>query len=367
MTYPKCLNFCSSKGFSIGSITYGRECRCGYQLVNGASLSRTSDACGMRCSGSNAIICGGPNALTLFVVPSAISNLAPDLTAKAPTLAPGWTAASTPCIAEGKTGRALTLRSFASDKMTPALCTAWCTAQNAQYCAPSYGAECWAGLALSNGASLSISSEACQMPCSGDGSMLCGGPNALSLFVNPDYKPTGYPSTLPAGWQPAPNQCIQEVPGRALTGAFMSDPAMTVPKCLSFCQDKGFQYAGLEYGVGGECYCSVLLYNGASTELISDKCDMSCLGDASSFCGGSDAIQLYINPTLAPLTIAGDYTYTGCIQEVGGRALTGASIVSNDMTVDKCASFCKGRGFQMFGLEVGSPLLPVICRHKVVG
>lgn len=360
MTYPKCLNFCSSKGFNIGSITYSRECRCGNQLVNGASLSKVSTNCGMPCSGSKATVCGGPNALTLFVVPAGISGLASDLTAKTAALASGWVAAPTACIAEGKTGRALPLNSFADDKMTPAMCTAWCTTQNAAVCGLEYGRECWAGLALSNGADMSISSNACDMPCAGDSNSLCGGPGALTLFVNPSYKAPvvaapvkpAYPTTLPSGWNAASTQCIQEVNGRALTGASTTDSAMTVPKCLAFCQSKGFQYAGLEYGVGGECYCSSMLNNGASLSSASSNCNMACNGDATSLCGGPAALQLYVNPSLAPKTTMGSFTAAGCIQEVPNRALTGASTATSDMTVEKCGAFCQSKGFSKFGLEV---------------
>jgi hypothetical protein len=59
MTIQMCLNFCGSKGYQYSAVQYGKECRCGNELRNGASLSDTSKACGMSCGGDPTQSCGG--------------------------------------------------------------------------------------------------------------------------------------------------------------------------------------------------------------------------------------------------------------------------------------------------------------------
>lgn len=79
---------------------------------------------------------------------------------------------------------------------------------------------------------------------------------------------------------------------------------------------------------------------------------MPCLGDPSQTCGGPNAVQLYKNAAYVA-TMVNNFTYTACLQEVGGRALRGASYAASDMTLQSCTSFCAARGFGMAGLEFG--------------
>merc|ERR1711964_301655 len=138
------------------------------------------------------------------------------------------------------------------------------------------------------------------MTCSGNAKELCGGSSALSLYkstksngaaLNGDL--TSAAVALPAGW--SSTTCMQEVSGRAFTKKSLVANDMTIQKCLSFCGDS--KYAGLEYG--SECYCADVLSNGASLSSTS-----------------------------------------GCVQEVDGRILRGASIAADNMTIETCTNFC---------------------------
>jgi len=52
---------------------------------------------------------------------------------------------------------------------------------------------------------------------------------------------------LPPYW--AATGCYTEASsGRSLSAASMSDPLLTVEKCVSFCASKGYLLAGMEYG-----------------------------------------------------------------------------------------------------------------------
>ncbi|WVQ94260.1 hypothetical protein IAU59_001339 [Kwoniella sp. CBS 9459] len=351
MTYTKCLNFCSAGGFSIAAVEFGRECFCGNILTNGAALSKTSSQCNMNCGGSTltkTAVCGGSNALNLFVVPSGIASLNSDLTSSVATLPTGWAATSPACISEASSGRALAADSFSADNMTISMCVSYCDVKGYGYAGLEYGRECYCANTLTN-TNPSSQAYGCNMPCAGDKTAICGGPSSISLYRNPSLPKVNTP-TLPTGWSAASSTCIQEVSGRALVGASTAGSDMTVPKCLNFCQAKGLQYAALEYG--GECYCGNALVNGASLSLTSSQCNMACNGDSSTTCGGPNGLQLYVNSALAPSNSNG-FSQGNCIQEVAGRALTGASITGSDMTVDKCTSYCSAQGFTIAGLEYG--------------
>ena len=420
MTVDKCVNFCASKGFTLAGLEYGGECYCANSLSNGASLDKTNDQCNMKCNGDSTQICGGPDSITLFSGPAAAPSTAASSTAAsstaassvaastaaspsaaaspaasptatssvaassaassaAPSAVPsgpqpatnlpsGWSAASTNCIQE-VSGRALTGYSEIANDMTIPKCISICGNRGFKLAAVEYGAECYCGNSLVNGASLDLVSGQCYMGCAGDSMTLCGGPNALQLYSNPNAVAvsTAAPSAtasaapagptaetnLPSGWQAASTPCLQEVQGRALTGYAVTTDDMTIGKCLGICESKGFFYAAVEYG--GECHCGNGFSNGASLDNASQQCNMGCNGKKSTLCGGPDALQLYTNPSLDPsLRGHNGFSYSGCIMEVPGRALNATSLVADDMTVDKCVGFCQSGGYKMAGLEFGS-------------
>jgi hypothetical protein len=192
--------------------------------------------------------------------------------------------------------------------MTIPKCIGICSSRGFKLAAVEYGGECYCGNELSNGASLDKVSGQCNMGCNGDATTLCGGPNALQLYTNPNAvapsasaspspsasaAPAGpTPATnLPAGWAASSSSCIKEVQGRALTGHSESSNDMTISKCIGICSNQGFKLAAVEYGA--ECYCGNELSNGASLSNTSSQCNMGCAGDATTLCGGPDALQLY--------------------------------------------------------------------------
>ncbi len=339
----------------------------------------------MQCSADNTQMCGGPGALSLFVELASLDpRLSADYASLTATLPSGWSVASTACIAEGTTGRALSGASTTSNSMTISMCLNYCQGKGFQYAGIEYSGECYCDNALENGALLSITSKNCDMPCSGMPGTICGGPGALSLYQNPSLAAATTTSTtaiatptiaLPSGWSVASSVCIAEgTNGRALSGASTASSSMTIPMCLQFCQSKGYQWAGIEYS--GECYCDNDFKNGASLSLTSSRCEMPCLGDSTTMCGGPDALSLFNNPSVtapttassttaitsttsaapAPTTVAlpdgWSVASTVCLAEgTSGRALAGASTTSNSMTYAMCLGFCRDKGFQYAGIE----------------
>jgi hypothetical protein len=304
MTYEKCLAWCSQQGFTICGMEYSSECYGDNQLRNAAALSRTSQRNTMPCSGNAQQICGGPDTLTLFVTPAAVSSLNADLNAPngsaqtatgaagsptsavssaagaASTSAPipaGWS--SLGGIAEGQGGRALTGGSTSAPDMTQAKCIAWCAQNGYALCGMEYSSECYGGNMLMNGAALSKLSPNADMMCSGDQTQPCGGSNKLTLFatqaaissLNADLNAplngastatsaaagpaqssapaaSGFQSpTLSSGWSIASTACIAEGPsGRALDADRTFGSDMTPQKCMDYCGSKGYAYSGVE-------------------------------------------------------------------------------------------------------------------------
>lgn len=64
-------------------------------------------------------------------------------------------------------------------------CVTACHALNYPLAGVEYGSECWCGSELDNDSqpyNATASAQNCNMPCEGDSSEICGGPNCLNLY-----------------------------------------------------------------------------------------------------------------------------------------------------------------------------------------
>ena len=70
------------------------------------------------------------------------------------------------------------------------------------------------------------------------------------------------------------------------------DNGVTVEGCLDYCGQKGYTYAGLEYG--DQCFCSnTLAADRAPTPGVLGNCLSRCAGNSSEYCGGSNRLSIY--------------------------------------------------------------------------
>ncbi|GHJ85743.1 hypothetical protein NliqN6_2145 [Naganishia liquefaciens] len=352
MTIELCITYCNSNGFPLAGLEYSTECYCGTEYSNGADPS-ISSSCDMPCSGNEQQLCAGANALSVY---RNDLYVAPVL-----SLPNGWAAADPLCIQEVP-GRALTGASYAADDMTVDSCVAYCDGLGFPFAAVEYGRECFCGTQLVNGASFDKPSRSCSMACAGstaENRQMCGGPGAMNVYFARDYVTK---IVAPPGWESL--GCIAEgTQGRALVSAELQSDSMTIDMCLNFCSSRGFGMAGLEYG--RECYCAKdSLSNGASLAVTSNQwyesVYMPCAGSILTPCGGSYALDLWLNKNVATAvnevaSAVGKWKDTGlCLQEVEGRALRGAAVSTPGMTVEYCLNYCGGLGFLMAGVEYGS-------------
>ncbi|WWC61490.1 uncharacterized protein I303_104074 [Kwoniella dejecticola CBS 10117] len=323
-----------------------------------AAASSSSAAASSSAASSSVISSAAPSASASSVSSakaSSTSSAAAVQSSAAWTIPAGWAIAPSACIAEGTSGRALSWVTTSSSSMTVEKCLQYCDNYNMPLAGLEFSGECYCGNVLGNGASLNAKSDQCIMNCNGDSGRKCGGPGALSLYVstkdNAATLSADYTSTtvsLPSGW--SSTGCYKEgKTGRALDGWSYSGIINTAT-CINYCKTKGYSMAGLEYG--GECYCDNAFRNGAGE--TATTCNMPCSGGPGENCGGSNVLQVYSNPSLAPsTTISNGYNKQGCLVEVAGRALTGASFTSDSMTVDTCTYYCRSSGFNYAAVEYG--------------
>jgi len=160
-----------------------------------------------------------------------------------------------------------------------------------------YSGECWCGNTIMNGGGPAPDGNAyCNMPCNGNASEICGGPNRLTFYYYNAGAPiasgtttTGsaiatttssstaaYP-TLPTGW--SYSGCfVDNINGRILPYGQPDDGQVTVESCVDLCAELGYNVSGIEYS--SQCFCGQQLINGATSAPDSD-CYMNCEGNSA--------------------------------------------------------------------------------------
>jgi len=196
------------------------------------------------------------------------------------------------CANEGTTGRALTKDATTDSLMTITLCTIYCMNKGYSISGLEYSTECYCGNALENGSTIG-GSTACNMPCGGNATTICGGPGALSVYNNTALVVPRQPSIVPSVGNYQFLGCYTEgVNERALNGSGVAAADMTVQSCIAYCQIAGFNYAGIEYST--ECFCGIVITTTAKSAPLSE-CNMLCGGDKYTYCGGPNRLNIYRN------------------------------------------------------------------------
>ena len=311
-----CMKDCDAKGYIFAATQYEGECWCGMK----PALTIVPDTvCGYLCKGDYTEYCGGDGAYmsvfadekryspgsgitstTIMSTHTEVISSAKTSSTISPTSVPLPNSIYLGCVNEPTNGdsRALAKASYTSLNMTPKTCQDFCTTKGYPLSGTEYATECYCSSMLSLGSTVG-GSTACTMPCGGDPKLICGGPNALSVYNNTALTPPREPGIVPEFGVYTHLGCYSEgTSGRALTGPVaISSTNMSVPFCISFCQAAtaaGFKYAGIEYGV--ECYCGEKIENGAvklGITLTGIGCDMTCPGDKWTYCGGAARLNIY--------------------------------------------------------------------------
>lgn len=125
---------------------------------------------------------------------------------------------------------------------------------------------------------------------------------------------------------------------RTLRGmSFFDYKKMTVFRCQDNCAERGYLYAGLEFGA--ECYCGHKIQASNASE---SECNMECKGERSNTCGGINRLSIYrLELAQESARRYGSAIFRGCFRQPENVSIAlPASQLMLNMSVDKCVDFC---------------------------
>ncbi|NXL67924.1 WSCD2 protein, partial [Chordeiles acutipennis] len=135
---------------------------------------------------------------------------------------------------------------------------------------------------------------------------------------------------------------------RTLRGvSFFDYKKMTVFRCQDNCAERGYLYAGLEFGA--ECYCGHKVQAANASE---SECNMECKGERSNICGGANRLSIYrLELAQESARRYGSAIFRGCFRQPDNVsiALPVSQLMSN-MSVDKCVDFCTEKEYPLSAL-----------------
>lgn len=298
MTIETCVDFCSGKGFSVAGTEYGSECYCANSIpAEAAPLPGHVGNCMMACAGDPAEYCGGSGTISLYqkctdtcqnaqfgVVGNVASNVASPAASAESSVGAGIQArsseipllpASTPVDPDSvlSTGDRSTLAPVTASPSGVSVTT---EGSYASATTVPDGVVVIPTDAASAGVSPTISGSAV---------------SEATSFPIPSSVPTTNIS-LPDGWR-AGGCYVDPVRPRLLKfWASFSGQQMSSSKCVSYCDEQGFSFAGTENG--GQCFCSKDLP--ADAELKDEgECSTPCKGANEEMCGGPARLSVFTN------------------------------------------------------------------------
>jgi hypothetical protein len=207
----------------------------------------------------------------------------------------------------------------------------------------------------------------------------CDGPDQFSIYRRSPVDLRRAEAAKPTGW--SYQGCYTDSVGsRSLSVGTGVSGGMTNAKCQDACRASGYVFAGTEYS--GECYCDNQLQGSSGPAPDGEaKCTMTCNGNQTDICGGSDRLTLFryytgdepivstIVSTSSPLAASAStatssaivvaatgtpkgFTYQGCYTDsAGSRSLSVGTAVPGGMTNAKCQDACRASGYVLAGTE----------------
>ncbi|XP_064322062.1 sialate:O-sulfotransferase 2 isoform X1 [Phalacrocorax carbo] len=135
---------------------------------------------------------------------------------------------------------------------------------------------------------------------------------------------------------------------RTLRGvSFFDYKKMTVFRCQDNCAERGYLYAGLEFGA--ECYCGHKIQASNASE---SECNMECKGERSNTCGGVNRLSIYrLELAQESARRYGSAIFRGCFRRPDNVSIAlPISQLMLNMSVDKCVDFCTEKEYPLSAL-----------------
>merc|ERR1711884_449874 len=163
---------------------------------------------------------------------------------------------------------------------TPQECITFCNATGYAYAGLQEGIRC---VCMNEHPLAKTDADKCNMACSGDENFSCGGEWTMNVHQNPHY----HPSNLT--YIGCFKNSFNDLDRLLIEGEFNNFRNNTPNWCVKVCTDRGYDYAGLQYG--SQCICTNTGPQGNSEEY---KCTYGCAGDNSiKMCGGLGYINIF--------------------------------------------------------------------------
>lgn len=132
----------------------------------------------------------------------------------------------------------------------------------------------------------------CDMVCSGNGGVLCGGSNRLQMYYSND---TTKVSTDPIIPKSSGNytffNCVVDTANPRPLGTLQANDNMTVDACLQMAEASGYKFAGLEYA--RECWMGNTVVGLPANASSMADCNMVCKGNVGELCGAGSRLAMY--------------------------------------------------------------------------
>ncbi|CAG5137745.1 uncharacterized protein ALTATR162_LOCUS191 [Alternaria atra] len=269
--------------------------------------------------------------------------------------------------------------------MTNAKCRDACRAGGFVLAGTEYAGECFCDNQIRNNGGPAPDGEAkCNMPCNGDQTEMCGGPDRLTFFrfytggestvsatTSPTASPTASQATsatkttsavpvatgLPEGFEY--KGCYVDGPGfRIVNYQQPDDQSMTIASCASKCAKAGYEIAAMEYSY--QCFCDNTVRMGGKPASSESECNTKCAGNQDETCGGPNRMSIYssqdplkVIQVPVPVQNVSDWRYQGCITDAGNQVFPWKLVNQTGNSPEWCLSQCQAFGYMAAGMEYG--------------
>ncbi|KAJ4473941.1 WSC domain-containing protein [Lentinula lateritia] len=210
------------------------------------------------------------------------------------TIPSGW--AFNSCFIDNTSaGRLLTINSgLPPDTMTVPECIEYCSSNNWAYAGVEYASECYCDQVLHEVGSQVTAASDCNMPCTGDPSQTCGGPNLIDVYWDGDSTIPSSPPTLYKSYWSYSGCFVDDTTQRTLAQQVYPDSGIVTPlSCADTCAFYGYTVMGTEFG--GECWCGNT--TNSASQLPDTSCTMSCTANRDYLCGDAARLSVYHHNT----------------------------------------------------------------------
>jgi hypothetical protein len=172
--------------------------------------------------------------------------------------------------------------------MTIEKCLSACFTSEYTIAGVEYAGECWCDTQYRLGGGPAPDGDTqCNMPCNGNATQNCGGPNRLNVF---EYTPATNVPVVPT-WEYL--GCYSDnVNARSLRFGVNVAGQNGHESCQAACLNAGYPFSGTEYSA--ECYCDTAISNGGGPAADGEAgCNMPCQAAATEMCGGANRLTVF--------------------------------------------------------------------------